>query len=90
MIPANLMFLKENRGIEIDLIIEHNTRLIPIEIKSGLTFNASWLDNLKKINEIELFSNGMVIYANNEDFQIQSIKISSGKRISEALSIRFN
>lgn len=90
MIPANLMFLKENRGIEIDLIIEHNTRLIPIEIKSGLTFNASWLDNLKKINEIELFSNGMVIYANNEDYQIQSIKISSGKRISEALSIRFN
>ncbi len=86
MIPANLMFLKENRGIEIDLIIEYNSKLIPIEIKSGLTFNSSWLENLKKITEKEDFSKGLIIYANTEEFEIKNIRISSGTGVSRALS----
>jgi predicted AAA+ superfamily ATPase len=86
MIPANLMFLKENRGIEIDLIIEYNAKLIPIEIKSGLTFNSSWLENLKKITEKEDFSKGLIIYANTEEFEIKNIRICSGTGVSRALS----
>ena len=47
-IDPSMFFWRDSAGLEIDLILENGSDLQPIEIKSGETFTASWLDNLKK------------------------------------------
>ena len=42
-----MFFWRDNSGLEIDLVIERGSRLQPIEIKSGETFNTAWLKSLK-------------------------------------------
>ncbi|WP_414699078.1 DUF4143 domain-containing protein [Oligoflexus sp.] len=42
-----LYFWRENKGVEVDLIIETSQALIPIEIKSGETFNRDFLKTLQ-------------------------------------------
>ncbi len=42
-----LFFWRDNKGIEIDLIVETPHALIPIEIKSGETFNRDFLRSLQ-------------------------------------------
>lgn len=46
--PSNLFFRRDSRGLEIDLIVEQGEVLTPIEIKSGKTIAADFMDNLKK------------------------------------------
>ena len=43
-----IYFWRDNTGLEIDLILDTGDHLRPVEIKSGETFTASWLDNLLK------------------------------------------
>jgi len=43
--PA-IWFWRTSNGMEVDLIVEHKGKLWPIEIKSGGTFNKSWLKGI--------------------------------------------
>ena len=59
----NLFFFRDNKGNEIDLIFKKGRRLIPIEIKSSMTFNTDFtkgIDYFKKIASNA--GNGTVIY----------------------------
>ncbi len=47
-LPSNQFFWRNNTGEEVDLVLEEGVQLQPIEIKSGQTFNASFLDGLAK------------------------------------------
>ena len=47
-IDPSMFFWRDSAGLEIDLILEDGNNLQPIEIKSGETFTASWLNNLNK------------------------------------------
>ena len=47
-IDPSMFFWRDSAGLEIDLILENGNQLQPIEIKSGETFTASWLNNLNK------------------------------------------
>lgn len=47
-IDPSMFFWRDSAGLEIDLILESGNKLQPIEIKSGETFTASWLNNLNK------------------------------------------
>jgi predicted AAA+ superfamily ATPase len=47
-LPSNLFFWRNNTGEEVDLVLEQGSQLLPVEIKSGQTFNASFLDGLGK------------------------------------------
>ncbi len=46
--PSNLFFWRDSKGLEIDLLLEQGEMLTPIEIKSGTTLAADFLDNMKK------------------------------------------
>lgn len=46
--PSNLFFWRDSKGLEIDLILEQGDALMPIEIKSGATIAADFMDNLRK------------------------------------------
>ncbi|MCF8296169.1 MAG: ATP-binding protein [Saprospiraceae bacterium] len=49
---SNLYFWKDNKGKEIDILIEQADLLIPIEIKSAKTNHLSAFDNIKYFNQI--------------------------------------
>jgi len=46
-LDSDIHFWRDSAGHEIDLIIEQAGKLVPVEIKSGETFSAGFLDNLK-------------------------------------------
>jgi len=85
-INASITYLRENNGIEIDLILEYNTKLIPIEIKSGFSFNTEWLDNLRKLaTRNSAFSQSKLFYAGEEEFTLKETAVHSARKVSEAL-----
>lgn len=74
---ANLYYWRSTSGVEIDLIIEKNGLLIPIEIKSGTTYHEKWWKNILKWQE---FANnktpGIIIYGSTENFEF-----SDGRKV---------
>jgi len=61
---SNCFFWRDNKGIEIDCIIENGDRLSPIEIKSGNTFNQDFFKHLNYWNKLSgnKTENAYVIY----------------------------
>jgi predicted AAA+ superfamily ATPase len=59
-------------GVEIDLIIEKNGNLIPVEIKSGMTYQPNWWKNIVKWNGYaKSKTGGVIIYTGNEEMNLQ-------------------
>ena len=69
----NCYFWRDNKGIEIDCIIENGNILTPIEIKSGNTFNRDFFRNLNYWNKLSgnSLENSYVIYGGNSDRDTQ-------------------
>ncbi|MBA3057095.1 MAG: ATP-binding protein [Gammaproteobacteria bacterium] len=47
-LASNLYFWRNNTGEEVDLVLEQGEKLLPLEIKSGQTFNKDYLSGLNK------------------------------------------
>ena len=45
-LQSNLYFWRNNTGIEVDVIVDHGEKLLPVEIKSGETVCQDWFKNL--------------------------------------------
>jgi len=63
MEPA-VFFWRDSNGIEVDLVIETGGTVIPVEIKSGKTFDADFVKNIIRFNEISGATEnaGVVVY----------------------------
>jgi len=75
----DIYFWRNNKGKEIDLIIEKNNQLIPIEIKSGQTITTSFFNNLKYFSKIagqHILHSGL-IYGGQETFIRNQFHITS-------------
>jgi predicted AAA+ superfamily ATPase len=59
----------DNNGVEIDLIQQIGSALIPIEIKSAQTYTKEFSSNLKKFMTYSKISRGLVIYDGPQTFQ---------------------
>ncbi|MGE4564881.1 MAG: ATP-binding protein [Victivallaceae bacterium] len=72
----NLYFLRDSQGLEADLVYQksHN-ELIPVEIKSGMTWNQDFCRNLRKLQKLsDKFAPGYVVYAGDLTPEIEGIK----------------
>jgi hypothetical protein len=47
-LPADLYFWRDNHGLEVDLVFEHQGRLHAVECKSGTTYTADWLGPVRR------------------------------------------
>lgn len=67
LVPPIYFWRDKNGELEIDCIIEKNSKLIPIEIKSGETFNEKFFDSLNKWRQIAQYSDDLsyLIYGGN-------------------------
>ena len=69
---ASLYFFRDSNGNEVDLIIDQGMNQIPIEIKSGGTFNSEFLKGINYWNKLTKDSDkilkqpGVIIYTGNQ------------------------
>ena len=59
----NLFYWRDKTGHEIDLIIDANGKLLPIEIKSGQTINTDFFKNIEYWNKLSKTKKAMLLYA---------------------------
>lgn len=60
----NLFFFRDSKGYEVDLIFKKGRQLVPVEIKSAMTFNSGFAKNIEKFKRIAPnVESGAVIYA---------------------------
>ena len=83
-----LYFMRDSQGLEADLVFRANhDKLIPIEIKGGMTWNKDFCKNLLKLQKIsQKFDNGYVIYAGELTPEVDGIKFVNFKDTASVLS----
>ena len=64
--PDNLYFWRDNKGNEVDVIIDKGNRLFPIEIKAGQTITSAYFKGIHFWNELTGNKEGEVIYAGDK------------------------
>ena len=64
--PGNLYFWRDNKGNEVDIIIDKGDTLFPIEIKAGRTITSAYFKGINFWNELTGNKEGEVIYAGDE------------------------
>lgn len=47
-----LCYFRDRTGLEIDLLVDEARRLIPIEIKGGMTYDPSFANNLRTFRRL--------------------------------------
>ena len=59
----NLFYWRDKTGHEIDLIVDENNKLLPIEIKSGQTINSDFFKNIEYWTKLSNAKKAMLLYA---------------------------
>jgi hypothetical protein len=67
-----IFYWRDNKGIEIDLIIDTGRKLLPIEIKASQTYQPYFLNNIKTWNSYSDSSGGLLQYAGDLEFRDKS------------------
>jgi len=65
--PINLFYWRDKTGHEIDLIVEEEQNIIPIEIKSGMTISSDYFKNLRYWNKLSNAKYSIVLYGGNQN-----------------------
>lgn len=75
---SSLYFWRDNKGHEVDLILEKQRRLIPIEIKSAMTWNPEFARNIEWFQQaVPAAEPGHIIYAGDLTPQQEHYKVWS-------------
>jgi uncharacterized protein len=74
----HLFFYRDSHGNEVDLILKKGRKLFPIEIKSAMTFNESFLKGIDRFREavkLERCEGGAVLFGGEQKTTIRGIRI---------------
>lgn len=78
-LPADVHFWRDNHGVEIDLLFQHNNLLHAVEIKSGTTFCQDWLKGCKRFAQYadQRYGSSTVVYGGEHSFDTQATHVMS-------------
>ncbi|MEC3880246.1 ATP-binding protein [Parapedobacter sp. 10938] len=62
-------YWRDNKGVEVDLIIDNGTKFLPVEIKSAETFSNDFTKNLDKIKSYSGVKEAMIVYNGKMEFE---------------------
>ncbi|MBX7154959.1 MAG: ATP-binding protein [Candidatus Kapaibacterium sp.] len=83
---TQLYYWRDNKGIEIDILLDTGSTLYPIEIKAAQTFHESHLIPMRKWNTISNNQNGMLLYDGKQELTLhKSIHILNWRNIAKKL-----
>jgi Predicted ATPase (AAA+ superfamily) len=72
----NLYFLRDSKGLECDLLVERENRLMPIEIKASRTFSADFCKKFSAIRKLDpAFETGVIVYGGDRSFEYAACKV---------------
>jgi hypothetical protein len=82
---SNCYFWRDNKGTEIDCIIENGDVITPVEIKSGNTFNQDFFKNLNYWNKLSgnTIENSYVIYGGDSVRETKDGKLLTWKDLDD-------
>lgn len=63
-----LYYWRDNKGVEVDLIVEQGTSFLPVEIKSAQTWTAEFTHGLQRFMSYSGASTGVVLYDGEMEF----------------------
>lgn len=75
-LPINLYYWRDKTGHEIDVVIDNGSKLFPVEIKSGKTFNTEFFKNIDYWCNLSGSKHSILLYGGN-----QNQKRSDGKEV---------
>ena len=78
-------YWRESTGREIDLVLDLGGRLLPIEVKSGRTFNSDFFKNIEwweNVADVPT-QGGIAIYGGDNDWETAHGKLVSWKNLSK-------
>ena len=83
---ADIYFWRDNHGVEVDLLFEHQGKLHAVEVKSGTTFSAEWLSafDLWKKYAGGLAADPIVVYGGTESFSAKGVQVMSWNNLGMA------
>jgi predicted AAA+ superfamily ATPase len=78
-LPADLYFWRDNHGLEVDLVFEHEARLHAVEIKSGATFMPDSLDASRRWQALAGAEAAppVLVYGGDESFEFKGQAVVS-------------
>lgn len=81
----NIYFWRDKHDYEIDCIIEHPQKLVPVEIKASQTFNRSFFEHMNKWNQLTETDPGdnIIIYGGNDSQNTKNGRLVSWKTLGE-------
>ncbi len=80
-----IYFWRDSTGREIDLVLDLGGRLMPIEVKSGRTFNADFFKNIEwweNVADVPV-EKGIAIYGGDDDWETAHGELVSWKNLSK-------
>jgi uncharacterized protein len=83
---SGIYYFRSQSGLEVDLILSKGRELIPIEIKSGATFDASFSKNIKLFRKLsDNLTNGYVVYGGDKCVKIEDTEFVNFRDISSKI-----
>lgn len=88
-LKSNCYFWRDNKGNEIDCVVESINGLVPVEIKSGSTFTHEFFRNLNYWNKLSgnPVENSYVIYGGDNDRNTGNGKLLSWKNFLKQMLV---
>ena len=65
---SNFYFWRDNKGVEVDVLIDNGRKLFPIKIKTTQTFKEEYLKPMQQWNNYSRNKSGMFIYDGSQEF----------------------
>ena len=75
---GNMYFIRDSTGNEVDIILEKEEKLLPVEIKSGTKESNLSIKNLKWFQKVFRQSDGILIYGGEKDKIYENNIIQTG------------
>lgn len=65
---SHLYYWRDNKGVEVDLLVDGGGQLLPVEIKSAQTFQEDYLHSMNQWNNFGGNKGGMLLYDAGQEF----------------------
>jgi len=87
---SGIYYFRSQSGLEVDLILSRGQELIPIEIKSGATFDTSFSKNIKLFRKLsDNIAEGYVVYGGDKSVKIEETEFVNFRDISSKILFDF-
>lgn len=79
---SNLYFWRDNKGKEIDIVMDEGSKSKAIEIKSGTTLQDEFFNNLSYWRQLTSHQKGILIYGGNTSYGYKKFSVQSWQDIN--------